>query len=81
MVSLRRAGERQRGPFSHVREWPPLDPPRERKGPSPSSPHIGSLDLEELLSLRNRVRCTWLRHESLRIVTVLQPRLTIVRRE
>ena len=28
----------------------------------------------------NRVRCTWLRHGSLRIVTVLQPRLTIVRR-
>ena len=28
----------------------------------------------------NQVRCTWLRHESLRIVTVLQPRLTIVRR-
>ena len=43
--------------------------------------YIGSLDLEELHTLRNRVRCTWLRHESLRIVTVLQPRLTIVRRE
>ena len=28
----------------------------------------------------NQVRCTWLRHEPLRIVTVLQPRLTIVRR-
>ena len=26
------------------------------------------------------VRCTWLRHESVRFVTVLQPRLTIVRR-
>ena len=25
--------------------------------------------LEELRGLRNRVRCTWLRHESLRIVT------------
>ena len=32
-------------------------------------------------ALRNRVRCTWLRHESLRYVTILQPRLTVVRRE
>ena len=81
MVPLRRAGERQRGPFSHVREWPPLDPPRERKGPCPLTPHIGSFYLEELHALRNRVRCTWLRHESLRYVTILQPRLTVVRRE
>ena len=71
MVPLRRAGERQRGPFSHVREWPPLDPPRERKGPCPLTPHIGSFYLEELHALRNRVRCTWLRHEPLRFVTTL----------
>ena len=88
MVSLRRTGKRQRGPFSHVREWPPLDPPRERKGPCPLTPHIGSFYLEELHALRiaqplaallpygcgiplagNRVRCTWLRHEHLRVVT------------
>ena len=31
--------------------------------------YIGSLDLEELHALRNQVRCTWLRHESLRVVT------------
>ena len=31
--------------------------------------YIGSLDLEELHTLRNRVRCTWLRHESLLSVT------------
>ena len=30
--------------------------------------YIGSLRLEELHALRNRVRCTWLRHESLRFV-------------
>ena len=36
---------------------------------------------EELHVLRNQVRYTWLRHESLRFVSVLQPRLTIVRRE
>ena len=70
----------QRGPFSHVREWPPLTPKRTR-GEGPSIPDIAGLRLEELQTLRNQVRCTWLRHESLRIVTVLQPRLTIVRRE
>ena len=55
MVSLRRAGERQRGAilFPRKENSPPLYPPRERdEGPSPSTPHIGSLDLEELLSLR-----------------------------
>ena len=61
----------KRGLFSRVREWPPLDPPRERKGPCPLTPHIGSLYLEELHALRNQVRCTWLRHESLRVVTIL----------
>ena len=58
-----------RGPFSHVREWPPWTPKRTR-GEGPSTPDIGSLDLEELHALRNRVQCTWLRHESLRFVTV-----------
>nr|DAV55491.1 MAG TPA: hypothetical protein [Caudoviricetes sp.] len=31
-------GCEQRGPFSHVREWPPLNPPREREGSCPSTP-------------------------------------------
>ena len=31
--------------------------------------YIAGLQLEELHALRNRVRCTWLRHESLRLVT------------
>ena len=44
-----------RGPFSHVREWPPWTPKRTR-GEGPSTPDIGSLNLEELLSLRNQVR-------------------------
>ena len=65
----------------HKREWPPLDPPRERKGLCPLTPHIGSLDLEELHALRNQVRCTWLRHESSASRDQSQPRLTIVRRE
>ena len=59
-----------RGIFSHVREYPPWTPKRTR-GENPSTPDIGSLNLEELLSLRNQVRCTWLRHESLRFVTTL----------
>ena len=46
----------------------PFGTPKRTRGESPSTPDIGSLDLEELLSLRNRVRCTWLRHESLRVV-------------
>ena len=29
------------------------------------TPHIASLQLEELHTLRNQVRCTWLRHEPL----------------
>ena len=53
----------------HKREWPPLDPPREREGRAPRPPNIAGLGLEELLSLRNQVRCTWLRHESLRFGT------------
>ena len=76
------AGVRIKGDILFLeREYPPYTPKRKDEGPSPSTPHIGSLGLEELHALRNQVRCTWLRHESVRIVTVLQPRLTIVRRE
>ena len=40
--------------LSEEREHPPLHPLRERdEGPSPSTPHIGSLWLEELHALRN----------------------------
>ena len=43
-----------RGIFSFSKENIPLTPPRERdEGPSPSTPHIGSLDLEELHALRS----------------------------
>ena len=57
-----------RGPFSHVREWPPWTPKR-TQGALPLDPAIVGAGLEELHALRNRVRCTWLRHESLRVVT------------
>ena len=74
-----------KGDAAHVpRDATPIFFPEKENGRRPSKRkafYIGSLDLEELHALRNRVRCTWLRHESLRIVTVLQPRLTIVRRE
>ena len=51
------------------------------------TPHIGSLGLEELHALRSRVRCTWLRHESLRAVTgcnralLREARVTVVGRQ
>ena len=32
---------------------PPLDPPEKGEGPSPSTPHIGSLELEGLPGLRS----------------------------
>ena len=69
------------------REYPLWNPKRTR-GEGPSTPDIGSLQLEELHALRiaqplaallpygcgiplagNQVRCTWLRHESLRFET------------
>ena len=64
------AGVRIKGDILFLeREYPPYTPKRKDEGPSPSTPHIGSLGLEELHALRNRVRCTWLRHEPLRVVT------------
>ena len=62
-------------------------PERKDEGPSPSTPHIARLQLEELHALRNRVRCTWLRHESLRFVTnrnralLREARVTVARRQ
>ena len=45
------AGCGQRGPFSHVREWPPLDPPREREGSPPQPPTLA------VSILKNCTRC------------------------
>ena len=76
-----RVGDAGKGDILFLeREYPPYTPKRKDEGPSPLTPHIGSFYLEELHALRNQVRCTWLRHESVLFVTVLQPRLTIVRR-
>ena len=39
--------------LSAEREYPLWNPKRKDEGPSPSTPDIGSLDLEELHALRN----------------------------
>ena len=67
--SLRRAGDAGKGAILSRERMAPFKSPKRTRGEGPSTPDIGSLDLEELLSLRNRVRCTWLRHEPLRIAT------------
>ena len=73
-----------KGFAAHVpRDATPIFFPEKENGRRPSKRkafYIGSLDLEELHALRNRVRCTWLRHESSASRYVLQPRLTTVRR-
>ena len=78
---------RRRGILSFSKESIPLKPPRERTRGLPPRPRcIGSFRLEELRGLRNRVRCTWLRHGSLRFVTtrnralLREARVTIARR-
>ena len=78
---------RRRGILSFSKESIPLKPPRERTRGLPPRPRcIGSYRLEELRGLRNLVRCTWLRHGSLRIVTSInrallrEARVTIARR-
>ena len=76
----RRARRGTKGGILFSKRIPPLNPPEKDEGRPPSTPDIASLGLEELLSLRNRVRCTWLRHESSASRYRLQPRLTIVRR-
>ena len=76
----RRARRGTKGGILFSKRIPPLNPPEKDEGRPPSTPDIAGLWLEELLSLRNRVRCTWLRHESSASRYVLQPRLTVVRR-
>jgi hypothetical protein len=58
---------RNKGAILSRERMAPLDP--QENGEAPSTPDIGSLNLEELLSLRNQVRCTWLRHELLLFAT------------
>ena len=55
MVSLRRAGERQKGGlFSFLgKRIAPLIPPKRTRGEIPSPPNIAGLGLEELHALRS----------------------------
>ena len=78
--SLHRAGNAAKGAILSRERMAPFRSPKRTQGALPLDPNIDSLDLEELLSLRNRVRCTWLRHEPLPPRYYSQPRLTIVRR-
>ena len=72
--------------LSRKRVSPFATPERKDEGSCPSTPHIGRSALEELRGLRNRVRCTWLRHESLRFVADInrallrEARVTVARR-
>ena len=54
------ATARQRGILSFRREYPPLDPPRERRGAFPLDPRIGSRALEGVRSLRSVGACCFL---------------------
>ena len=47
-----------RGPFSHVREWPPWTPKR-TQGALPLDPAIVKFRLEELRRLPNQVPAKW----------------------
>ena len=58
-----------RGIFSHVREYPPWTPKR-TQGALPLDPAIAGLQLKGCTRCAVWVRCTWLRHESLRVVTI-----------
>ena len=47
----------------------PLGPPREREESAPRPPTLRVCSLKNCTRCAVWVRCTWLRHESLRIVT------------
>jgi len=79
--SLRTRRGAAKGAILSRERMAPFRSPKRTRGEGPSIPDIAGLGLEELLSLRNQVRCTWLRHEASAIRYWLQPRLTIVRRE
>ena len=60
-------GDAGKGAILSRERMAPFRSPKRTRGEGPSTPDIAGLGLEELLSLRNQVRCTWLRHESLRV--------------
>ena len=68
---MRRARRSTKGAILSRERMAPLNPQEKGRGESPSTHDIAGMGLEELLGLRNQVRCTWLRNESLRVVTAL----------
>ena len=46
-------GSALKGGILFSKRIPPFEPPEKDEGPSPSTPHIGKLGLEELHALRN----------------------------
>ncbi len=85
--SLRTRRGAAKGAILSRERMAPFRSPKRTQGEGPSTPDIAGLGLEELLSLRNQVRCTWLRHEPLRIVTccnralLREARVTVVGRQ
>ena len=63
-------GTRERGIFSFSKENIPLTPPRERtRGVPLDPPTLRDYSLNDCTRCAVWVRCTWLRHESLRFGT------------
>ena len=72
--SPHRVGDADKGDILFLeREYPPYAPKRKDEGPSPSTPHIGSLGLEELHALRSvsavYMASPWIFCDSLRLAT------------
>ena len=67
--SLRTRRVRTKGAILSRERMAPFRSPKRTQGALPLDPAIANEQLEELRSLRNQVRCTWLRHEPLRIAT------------
>ena len=81
------AGCGQRGPFSHVREWPPLDPPREREGSPPQPPTLAVSILKSCTRCAIRCGVHGFAMNLLRVVTccssalLREARVTLPRRQ
>ena len=65
--SLRTRRGAAKGAILSRERMAPFRSPKRTQGALPLDPAIASEQLEELHALRNQVRCTWLRHESLRV--------------
>ena len=65
-----RVGDAGKGDILFLeREYPPYTPKRKDEGSSPRPPTLRDCSLNDCARCAVRVRCTWLRHESLRFGT------------